>query len=72
MYVNEMFSQSPILISTQENFSSCRPLSDAPRGVKETASAHYNAILAENKFDPIRFHNYWGKGHIIVFLSMAR
>ena len=69
-----MVGQSPPLISA----SSGRPLSDAPRGVKETASAHYNAILAilailaENKFDPIRFHNYWGKGHIIVFLSMAR
>ena len=68
-----MVGQSPPLISA----SSGRPLSDAPRGVKETASAHSNAIsaileISENGFDLVRFHNYWGKGHIIVFLSMAR
>ena len=66
-----MVGQSPPLISA----SSGRPLSDAPRGVKETASAHSNAIsaileISENEFDPIRYHNYWGKGHIIFSLSL--
>ena len=71
-----MVGQSPPLISARENFSSGRPLSDAPRGVKETASAHSNAIsaileISENEFDPIRFHNYWGKGQIIGFFSLS-
>ena len=67
-----MFSQSPILISTQENFSSCRPLSDAPRGVKETANTHSNAIsaileISENNSTPFTFTITWAK--VISFFS---
>ena len=68
-----MVGQSLPLISTREKFSPGRALSDAPRGVKETASAHSNAIseileISENKLEPIRFQNYQGKGQIIALM----
>ena len=68
-----MVGQSPPLISTREKFSSTRALSDAPREVKETASAHSNAIsaileISENELDPIHFQNYWGKGRAIALM----
>ena len=68
-----MVGQSLPLISARENFSSGRPLSDAPRRVKETASAHSNAIsaileISENELGPIRFQNYQGKGQLIALM----
>ena len=67
-----MVGQSLPLISARENFSSGRPLSDAPRGVKETASAHSNAIsaileISENNSTPFTFTITWAK--VISFFS---